>query len=152
MFFSKPILSFLLLVLLVSISTVHGDDTTGTDESCSAELAAYHACFANNQDVCDSECANVEIKELNFRPRDIISMMTNPNFICNWFTENYCNIQRCCGPCDDEAGVYLSCVAADNAEDSACSFACTSGGGRSSVGGAMWMAMGIAVVAGYGLV
>lgn len=125
MFLSKSILSLLSLVMLISVSRVHGDGTAG--DVCLEELAEYQTCAMNSQNFCESGCSNAEQPELS--EEDYLSMMADPNFMCDWFNEIFCAIQRCCNACNNEASAYYSCLAAQTTEDGSCAFVCTENDG-----------------------
>jgi hypothetical protein len=128
MLFHKPILSLLSLVLLASVNTVVRGDGTVNDDSCPNEFAAYEACALSNQNVCEAACENVN-QDPDLTEEQILNMLTDPNFLCNWFNDVFCAIQQCCNACQAEANAYFGCVASQTTEDGTCSFVCTDNGG-----------------------
>ncbi len=134
MLFTKSILSLVSLALLLSVvGRVQGDGTM--DESCPNELAAYQGCANSNQATCETACENVNVEEPNLSAEDMLSMMTDPNFICNWLNDLMCSIQQCCNPCIIQANAYFACVAAESSENGSCSLVCSDGDGSNGDSG-----------------
>lgn len=133
--YSKSILSLLLLVLIASIKTVQGEGTT-PDNACLNELAAFQACSINNNEACASSCQNVNTEEPELTEEDILKMLTDPNFWCDWWNDFYCSARQCCSACMNESNAYYNCLANQSADDSECLFVCdNNGGGGTSDGG-----------------
>ncbi|GAX15584.1 hypothetical protein FisN_3Hh053 [Fistulifera solaris] len=126
--FRIPILSLLSLLLFASVNTVVRGDGTVNDDSCPNELAAYEACALSKQNICESECQGVD-QNPEWTEEQILNMLEDPNFLCNWFNEIFCAIQQCCNACQAEANAYFGCVASQTTEDGTCSFVCDDNGG-----------------------
>lgn len=119
----KPFL--LSLISILYIKAARGDGTT--DDACLNEMAAYQACAINSQ-YCDSGCESVN-QDPEFTEEEILAMITDPNFMCKWFNELFCEIQNCCDACNNEANAYFSCLAKESTEDGTCEFTCTNNNG-----------------------